>query len=205
MNNNRRRRRDDASADVADRPIDGTPDYVERVKAVLPHLNRASHVDAHFKSRRHAGTQIARIVIHDTGSGNRSTFRDSQRYLAHPQDGRDVSIHYLIGREEGEFVSMVPEDMVANHAHGNNRDTIGIELFRRGNETRDFSDWQYETVAQLIFDLRFRYAIGRNRMDSIGRDWTISWKPSRRRPRRSTRCSCCPFPERIGIGFSEKT
>jgi|SRR5438067_10392800 len=138
------------------------PDSVLLVYACFPCLTKAKFVKATFKKARPRGTRIKEIVIHDTGSGPRATFEKTTEYLADPQDGRKVSIHYLIGREEGEIVAMVPEDQIANQAVGHNTRSIGIELHRKTNETRDYTDWQYEAVAELVYDLLRRHSLARN-------------------------------------------
>ena len=40
-----------------------------------------------------------------------------ENYLANPGDGRSVSIHYIIGRDAGEILAMVPEEMVPESTH----------------------------------------------------------------------------------------
>lgn len=123
---------------------------------VLPLLASATEREARFqKSRR--GRKIDEVVIHDTGSSN--PFKRTSAYLAHPKDGRKVSIHYLIGRDVGQFVKMVPEDRRANHAINHNARSIGIELWRHKNFRGDFTSWQYQVVSQLVYDIMRRHGI----------------------------------------------
>src|SRR5688572_25775434 len=91
----------------------GVPDSVQMVDVCLPNLLYIRFVDAHFQGPRKAGTVIDEIVIHDTRSVQ-PKFEKGVKYLAHPLDGREVSIHYMIGRDHGEIVAMVPEKRRAN-------------------------------------------------------------------------------------------
>ncbi len=143
------------------------PAYVEMVERFLPALGKVRYVAAHFQKARSAGTKIDHIVIHDTGSGQ-PHFERTVRYLAHPHDGREVSIHYLIGRETGQIVAMVPEEKKANHAVGYNGRSIGIELWKREGDKGDFTDWQYGAVSQLVFDLLWRHGIRRKNVIGHG-------------------------------------
>jgi N-acetyl-anhydromuramyl-L-alanine amidase AmpD len=143
------------------------PAYVGLVERYLPALNKVRFVTAYFQKPRSAGTKIDHIVVHDTGSGQ-PHFENSVRYLAHPGDGRDVSIHYLIGREVGQIVAMVPEDKKANHAKSYNDRSIGIELWKRDGDKGDFTNWQYEALSQLIYDLLLRHGIQRKNVIGHG-------------------------------------
>ncbi len=155
----------DQFASPAVRFVSGDPEEVQMMNRCLPNLAHTRFVNAHFQGRR--SVSIDEIVLHDTGSGQ-PRFENTVRYLAHPRDGRDVSIHYLIGRGEGQIVAMVPEDRRANHAVGHNDRSIGIELWRVRNETRNYTQWQYETVAQLVYDILRRRRISRDQIVGHG-------------------------------------
>jgi N-acetylmuramoyl-L-alanine amidase len=128
------------------------------IQGCLPILSKVRFVAAHFQRPRKRGTKIDELVIHDTGSGQ-PHFEESVRYLAHPRDGRMVSIHYLIGREVDQIIAMVPEEKAANQATVHNDRSIGIELWKMKHDKTDFTDWQYEAVAQLVYDILLRHKI----------------------------------------------
>lgn len=157
------------------------------VASCLPALKSIQSVQATFQSQRRAA--IDEIVLHDTSSARGRKFKDAVKYLAKPGDGRQVSIHYFIGRDEGEIVSMVPELKRAWHvaAAGHNKRAVGIELFQRKGEGTGgvpaFTDWQYRAVSQLVYDLMLRHKVKpagviahawvqSNRGDPKGFDWT---------------------------------
>jgi N-acetyl-anhydromuramyl-L-alanine amidase AmpD len=143
------------------------PDEVLMEETCLPDLKYIQSVNARFRRRRPAGTVIDEIVIHDTDSKT-TKFENTLRYLENPGDGRMVSIHFLIGREHGKIVAMVPEEERANHAPNHNARSIGIELWRRKGDTGDFTDWQYKVLAQLVYDLIRRHRIRRTRIIGHG-------------------------------------
>lgn len=142
------------------------PDYVKMVQSCLPALLLIRQRNATFKSKRPAGGKITEIVIHDTDSETRK-YDATVNYLAKPGDGRMVSIHYIIGREAGQFLSMVPEEMVANHATTHNPRSIGIELWRN-EHMEGYTAWQYDALSQLVFDLLRRYSIPRRKVIGHG-------------------------------------
>jgi hypothetical protein len=146
--------------------ISDLPEYVEFVKQVLPNLLRTRSVAAHFQSSR-GKAAITEVVIHSTDSGQ-PVYENTVQYLAWPKDGRDVSIHYIIGREAGQMVSMVPEEMKANQASLHNLRSIGIELWKFEKDKSDYTDWQYETVAQLVYDILVRRKIPRKNVIGHG-------------------------------------
>lgn len=119
------------------------------------------------------GTAIDEIVLHGTESSGDETA--SANSLT---GGGGRSIHYFIGRGTDHLYSMVPEDQAAWHAgnpHGvkgvedHNERSIGIEMYQRDisffnkdASKLDFTDWQYDTVAMLVYDIRRRRNIARN-------------------------------------------
>jgi N-acetyl-anhydromuramyl-L-alanine amidase AmpD len=124
-----------------------------------------------FGSR--SGTVIDEIVLHGTES--LGTEDQSATYLT----GTAVnSIHYFIGRDSSRLYSIVPEDKMAFHAgnpkkhptvQDHNPRSIGIEMYQRdisvfkGDASKlDFTDWQYDTVAMLVYDIRRRRNISRD-------------------------------------------
>lgn len=166
----------------ASRSLYDLPAYAEMIQVCLPLLSYVRFVAARFQRPRKGGTKIDELIIHDTGSGQ-PHFVKSVRYLANPQDGRGVSIHYLIGREVGQIVAMVPEEKAANQATVHNDRSIGIELWKMKHDKADFTDWQYEAIAQLVYDILLRHKIqkkniighgnaGGERGEPHGFEWT---------------------------------
>src|SRR5262249_20070374 len=101
----------------------------------------------------------------------------SADYIASANDA-GTSIHYWIGRDFGVLYAMVPEDRAAGHAgnpdkvagvQDHNYRSIGIEMYQqdismfKGDRSKlDFTDWQYDTVAMLAYDLCHRLKIRRS-------------------------------------------
>ncbi len=164
------------------------PDYAVMVQLCLPALMPMKFYPAKYQKPRKPGVKIDTVVLHDTSSGR--PFDEALRYLADPKDGRSVSIHYLIGREFGQFYGMVPEEKRANHAGSeipsrsyNNR-SIGIELYKLASDRGDFTSYQYNVVSQLVYDIMRRRGIPRSsvishasiaasRQDPRGFDWAF--------------------------------
>lgn len=86
---------------------------------------------------------------------------DAEFYLAKMvADQRQVSIHYVIGRN-GDRAVGVPENLIAYHA-GNpdvNGRSIGIELVNNGDGKDPFPPAQIDALVKLIKELRSRYSI----------------------------------------------
>ena len=94
------------------------------------------------------------------------------------------STHYWIGRTKGLLYSITPEEKLTYHA-GNpkkhptvkdhNARSIGIEMYqidpavtRKAGGTPDFTDWQYDTVVQLVYDICYRRKIKRSMVVAHG-------------------------------------
>lgn len=158
---------------VKDEPFSSDPDYVQMINKCVPILNTMKHETAQHEKNR--TRDISEVIIHDTGSGT-TQFRNTLRYFSRNSDGR--SIHYLIGREHGEFYGMVPEEKQASHAGnstGRNRDgishnpqSVGIELWRHEDFTGDFTDFQYNALSALLFDILTRRKLERKDIISHG-------------------------------------
>lgn len=142
------------------------PDYVKLIKALFPALLMIRQRNATYQRSRPPGTLVDEVVIHDTDSKT-TEYENTVRYLANPTDGRMVSIHYIIGRDSGQILSMVPEEMRANHAEAHNDRSIGIELWRNEKQ-KTYTEWQYTALAQLVYELMRRYQIPRARVIGHG-------------------------------------
>lgn len=136
------------------------------IRTCCPLLALIRQRNAFFQSSRPAKTVISEIVIHDTDSDT-THYEDTVRYLAHPGDGRMVSIHYIIGRDYGQILMMVPEKNVANHATTHNNYSIGIEMWRNTRQS-GYTPWQYMVLGQLVYDIMRRYNIPRKKIVGHG-------------------------------------
>lgn len=107
-----------------------------------------------------SGPKCVHGRIQFTGAPRLST-GDAEFYLVKMErDHRQVSIHYVVGRN-GERAAGVPENVIAYHA-GNpdvNGRSIGIELVNDGNGKDPFPPAQIEALVALIKELRGRYPI----------------------------------------------
>jgi N-acetyl-anhydromuramyl-L-alanine amidase AmpD len=161
------------------------PNYTEAVTACLPRLHQTAFHMAKNHAARPRGAVIDEIVLHDTASSRTRKWNDAVAYMASPGDGRTVSIHYMVGKQDGQLASFVDESRQAFHVkagHHNSR-SVGIEMFRRKGEDPFYNDWQYETVSQLVYDIMLRNSIPYsqvvahgslqgNRIDPEEFDWT---------------------------------
>jgi N-acetyl-anhydromuramyl-L-alanine amidase AmpD len=132
----------------------------QRLLTALIHMRQhpARHV-----SNRPPRVAIDEIVLHDTASG--ADFPGALRHLAGPNN-RSVSAHYLIGREHGQIYAMVPEEKRAHHADDHNCRSIGIEMYKLASDKGDFTDWQYTAVSQLVYEIRWRRRIRKEKVVS---------------------------------------
>jgi N-acetyl-anhydromuramyl-L-alanine amidase AmpD len=90
------------------------------------------------------------------------------KYFADPvaYGDKKKSIHYLIGRDTGQIVAMVPEHRQAYHVVGHNDRSIGIELYKKSNDHGDYTEWQYSAVSQLVCDIRLRWGLPQSSVTS---------------------------------------
>jgi len=147
----------------------------------LPNLMSMKQKPGAFGESR--GTTIVdEIVLHGTESLVDET--GSLNYLASANADKH-SIHYWIGRTKGLLYSITPEDKQTPHAgnpyyhptvEDHNARSIGIEMYqvdpaktRKEGGTPDFSDWQYETAVQLVYDICRRRKIKRSMVVAHGK------------------------------------
>jgi N-acetyl-anhydromuramyl-L-alanine amidase AmpD len=168
---------------------------VAKYEMALPNLLFMKEKPGAFGGSR-GRTMVDEIVLHGTESGGTET--QSLNYLSTPNADNHYT-HYWIGRTNGLLYSIVPEEKLTFHA-GNpwkhptvkdhNARSIGIEMYqidpattRKAGGTPDFTDWQYDTVSQLVYDICNRRKIPRSmvvghgkinpidRADPQGFDW----------------------------------
>lgn len=152
-------------------PIRGVPNIppatYARFKGTLPALWAIKQRAAKWQERRTAGVDM--IVLHDTESHPNGNFDLCVKYFADPVAFGDKkkSIHYLIGRDSGQIVAMVPEDRQAYHVGDVYNDrSIGIEMYKKQNDHGDFTEWQYSAVSQLVCDIRLRWGLPQSSVTS---------------------------------------
>ena len=168
---------------------------VAKYEFALPNLlSMKQKPGAYSASRGHR--IVDEIVLHGTESLGTET--QSLNYLSGANEDSH-SIHYWIGRTSGLLYSITAEEKLTFHA-GNpkkhpavmdhNARSIGIEMYqvdpavtRKAGGTPDFTDWQYDTVVQLVYDICYRRKIKRSmvvahgtinpidRADPQGFDW----------------------------------
>jgi N-acetyl-anhydromuramyl-L-alanine amidase AmpD len=168
---------------------------VAKYEFALPNLLSMKQKPGAYSASR--GRRIVdEIVLHGTESLGTET--QSLNYLSGANEDSH-SIHYWIGRTSGLLYSITAEDKLTFHA-GNpkkhpavmdhNARSIGIEMYqvdpavtRKAGGTPDFTDWQYDTVVQLVYDICYRRKIKRSmvvahgtinpidRADPQGFDW----------------------------------
>jgi len=125
-----------------------------------------------FSSRRNHNIDM--IVIHYTGANRiASTLDWFQRKES------QVSSHYIIGRD-GRTVQMVQDEQKAWHAgysywdggYNLNKNSIGIELV--GTDGIEFTNYQYESLISLCFNLINKHEIPLTRI--VGHEHISGYK-----------------------------
>lgn len=61
---------------------------------------------------------------------------------------RVPSCHYLVGKNEGQWAQLVPNNVTANHAAGANSWALGIEV--SGQNGEPFTSWQLTACARIV-------------------------------------------------------
>jgi hypothetical protein len=124
----------------------------------------------HQSSRN--GAAITMIVVHCT----EIPLKETVALFANPNSRRQVSAHYVIGRQ-GEVIQMVKDNERANHCKGANSNSIGIEHV--GTETDTMTPAQEASSVALIRWLLEQYDVPKKRI--FGHDFA---------PGRQTETSC---------------
>lgn len=145
--------------------------YGRRVRREAHRVTIAGFIRArHFGRGR--SLMIRRIVIHITdGAGDA---RRTAEYFANPGDGREVSSHYVVGRD-GLIWQCVADSDTAYHAHSANAFSIGIENSGRTPGERGESDpglaitaANYQATAELCVFLCRRHGLPIDRAHIVG-------------------------------------
>lgn len=85
------------------------------------------------------------VVIHCTELPDLATAREYGERSVHP-DGSGNSGHFYIDRD-GSVFRYVPEDRIAHHVRGCNKNSIGIELVNNGRYP-DWLDSRHQTMTE---------------------------------------------------------
>lgn len=122
--------------------------------SIVPKPEIAENLGA-VNGRERGNNPITEIILHDTASF--ASGDTMARYLA-GNNPRGVSSHFLIDRN-GKLIQMCPEDKIAYHTVGHNKNSIGID-FANKNFIKDrsgkitgyepYTEAQYKTAAKLI-------------------------------------------------------
>lgn len=118
------------------------------------------HVQSPYRSSR-SGHPIERIVMHTVEGSEVSTAAEGvANYFK--SNSRRVSAHYCVDNDS--IVSCVSEEEVANHAAGDNFESIGIELAGKAGQTAaqwadSFSKAELVLAAKLVADICKRRGI----------------------------------------------
>ncbi len=133
-----------------------------------PEYPQASeYIEAHARAHRAPtpARTIDKVVIHITAGSNKEA-RGTALYFKNGADARYVASHYVVG-QAGEVVQCAPEAHVADHAHGANQTSIGIEHCAN-MKNMPVTDAQYCASAALVSYLADKYSIPCDRTHIIG-------------------------------------
>lgn len=109
---------------------------------------------------------VKRVIIHSIGGpycnkglvAYSTTGGDAKRWIEFFNRHRVLGIHYVIDMS-GRVEAGVPEDQIANHARGNNADSIGIELVNRGDGVDVYPDLQLGMLVAALRSIMQRWGI----------------------------------------------
>ena len=133
---------------------------------LLIYLALAVSVPAHAKTSGKVRSEVNRVIIHSTGGpyckGGSVVYSpadgDAKRWIGFFNRHRVLGIHYVIDKQ-GNVEAGVPENQVANHAKGHNRDSIGIELINRGDGVDQFTEQQLGMLVAALRSIMKRWDI----------------------------------------------
>lgn len=81
---------------------------------------------------------------------------------------KGIGFHFLVGKDEGQWVQFYDTQQRCNHAAGGNRDSIGIEV--TGTDDDVMTDWQVRALARIVDALAVGDGIPATHLDwSTGR------------------------------------
>ncbi len=118
------------------------------------------------KSSGKSRTKVSRVIIHSIGGPScrngavvySGASGDAGRWIRFFNRHRTLGIHYVIDKR-GQIEAGVPENQIANHAKGNNTDSIGIELVNRGDGVDVYSEEQLGMLVAALRSIMRRWGI----------------------------------------------
>jgi len=126
-------------------------------------------ISSEAKTSGKSRAAVKQIIIHSiggpscvNGSVAYSTAKgDAKRWIGFFNRHRVLGIHYVIDKK-GQVEAGVPENQVANHAKGNNADSIGIELVNRGDGKDPYPDLQLGMLVAALRSITKRWGIDKS-------------------------------------------
>ncbi len=111
-------------------------------------------------------TTVNRVIIHSIGGPScrdgtvvySAADGDAKRWIEFFNRHRVLGIHYVIDKS-GQVEAGVPENQIANHAKGNNTDSIGIELVNRGDGVDVYTEQQLGMLVAALRSITKRWGI----------------------------------------------
>jgi N-acetyl-anhydromuramyl-L-alanine amidase AmpD len=111
-------------------------------------------------------TEVNRVIIHSIGGPackNGSVVYspadgDAKRWIGFFNRHKVLGIHYVIDKD-GNIEAGVPENQIANHAKGNNADSIGIELVNRGDGIDQYTEFQLGMLVAALRSIMKRWGV----------------------------------------------
>jgi N-acetylmuramoyl-L-alanine amidase len=127
------------------------------IENLLPYCDRLE--------QRNPGS-IDLVVLHCTELPTLQMAREYGEKIVHPDSQTGNSGHYYVDRD-GQIYRYVPDNRIAHHVIGHNRDSIGIEIVNTGRyphwfhskhqtPTEEYPYHQVEAVKELLRDLKHR-------------------------------------------------
>jgi N-acetylmuramoyl-L-alanine amidase len=121
---------------------------------------------ADAKTSGRARSEVNRVIIHSVGGPSckhgsvvySSAEGDAKRWIRYFNRHKVLGIHYVIDKS-GQIEPGVPENQIANHAKGNNTDSIGIELVNRGDGVDVYTEEQLGMLVAALRSITKRWGI----------------------------------------------
>ncbi len=110
--------------------------------------------------------EVNRVIIHSIGGPYckdgavvySPVKGDAKRWITYFNNHKVLGIHYVIDKS-GHVEAGVPENQIANHAKGNNADSIGIELVNRGDGIDEYTEAQLGMLVAALRSITQRWGI----------------------------------------------
>ena len=126
-------------------------------------------VVAYAKTTGKPRTVVNRVIIHSIGGPSckdgavvySTADGDAKRWIAYFNRHKVLGIHYVIDKS-GQVESGVPENQIANHAKGNNADSIGIELVNRGDGVDRYTELQLGMLVAALRSIMKRWGVNKS-------------------------------------------